>query len=104
MPSLKQKQELLKIALRHSPLGVSVYAWALDDEDGLYFKNGEDNHWCVCFGYEDGKYWKIFDSYDNSIKHLKWDFDFGFVKKYYIIKKPEQKRNWLIDLFKRFFL
>ena len=98
---VKNKPELIKAALRHSPLGISVYAWALDDADGLYFKNGEDNHWCVLFGYEDKKYFKIFDSYDSSIKYLKWDTDFQFVKKYYIVKRAPQKRNWLIDLVKR---
>ena len=103
MISSKEKQERLKASLRHSPIGIAVYAWALDDEDGLYFRNGDDNHWCVLFGYEDEKYWKVFDSYDASIKHLKWDYDFGFAKKYYIVKQEEKRPNWFIDLLKRFF-
>lgn len=100
---VKNKQELMKDALKHSPLGASVYAWALDDEDGLYFKNGDDNHWGVIYGYEDGKYWKFFDSYDQGKKQLKWDYDFGYVKKYYI-RKIEKRKNWFIDLLRRIFL
>lgn len=99
---VKNKPELMKAAIKHSPLGVSVYAWALDDADGLYFKNGDDNHWGMIYHYEDGKWWDFFDSYDQSKKRLKWDTDFGFVKKYYISKK-NRKGNWLIDLFRRFF-
>lgn len=96
----ENKQELMKEALRQSPLGCSVYAWALDDADGLYFKNGDDNHWGVIYGFIDGVEWHFFDSYDQSKKRLKWDYDFGFVMKYYIAKEGKRS-NWFIDLFKR---
>jgi hypothetical protein len=54
----------LKNALQYSPIGISVYAWVQGD-DGLYIKpaGAQDNHWCVLYGYEDGKFWKVFDSY-----------------------------------------
>ncbi len=75
----------MKDALKLSPLGVSVYGWALD-EDGLYYcpEGSRNNHWVELYGYEDGKYWKIFDSYSNSHKTLKWDFSFEIVKRYHI--------------------
>ena len=85
---LKEKQARLMQALRSSPLGVSVYAWK--EKDGLYIKpeGAQDQHWTVCFGYEEGAYWLIFDSYPPYIKKLAWDFDFGFAKQYTIEKKP----------------
>lgn len=112
--SLSQKQKLLIECLTLSPLGVSVRAWQ-QRENGLYYKEiGEqDTHWCVCIGYEIGKYWIIFDSYPQSegdyIKHLEWDYDFGFAKRYYlssqlvpIVKKKENLLqiiiNWLTNL------
>ena len=99
---VKNKPELIKAALRHSPLGCSVYAWALDDATGMYFKNGDDNHWTVLYGYTD-KAFKIFDSYDQSHKLVPLDTDFGFVMKYYIAKKEAKKDNWFMDLIKRLF-
>lgn len=81
----------MKQALQYSPLGVSVYAWK-QGQDGLYFKEDEqDNHWTVCYGYEEGTYWKIFDTYDGGFKKLRWDYNFGFVKRYAITKLEEKK-------------
>ena len=100
----RNKPELLKAALKQSPIGISVAAWSLDDSDGLYFKNGPDNHWCMLESYENGKWWEIFDSYDSAKKRLKWDTDFEVAIKYYIAKKEPKKYNWFVDLFRRFFL
>jgi hypothetical protein len=61
-------QSSLMIGLQYSPLGVSVYAWERRP-DGIYHKPKNapgDTHWAVCYGYEDGKYWKIYDSYDKE--------------------------------------
>lgn len=70
-------------ALEYSPLGVAVWAWNLGD-DGLYIRpeGMPDVHWCVCYGYEKGKYWKIFDSYAPTKKRLVWNFGFKVVKRY----------------------
>src|SRR3990167_6954998 len=92
--------ERMKQALQYSPLGVSVYAW-LKDENGLYYKEGEqDNHWTICYGYENGKFWKIFDTYDGGFKKLRWDYNFGFVKRYAITKEVKKKETWLQRLIK----
>ena len=101
---LNEKQGKLKEVLRYSPVGVSVVAW-FQDENGLYFKPAgiRDGHWTTLFGYEEGKYWKIFDSYDNTIKKLNWNYAFGYAKRYTIKKKETQKvnqDNWLIEIIK----
>ena len=64
-------------ALKYSPVGFSTYAWT-KDENGLYYRpQGEtDNHFVCVYGYEEGKYWKVFDSYfDNAqvLKKIRWD-------------------------------
>lgn len=73
--------------LQRSPIGISVLAWKM--RNGKYYKNrGErDNHWCVLVGYEENKCWYVFDTYDNFIKTLEWDYDFGYAKKYYLAKQ-----------------
>ena len=79
--------EVIKEALKSSPLGVAVYAW---QEEGDYYVRPEgypDVHYCVLYGYEDGKFWKIFDSYEGNLKKLVWDFKFNIVNRYYIEKK-----------------
>ena len=40
-------QEGIKDALKFSPLGISVFAWA--EESGVYQQYGRDNHWTVCY-------------------------------------------------------
>lgn len=96
-------KEKMKEALQYSPLCAAVYAWFPDGEK--YMRMGTDNHWCVIYGYEEGKYWKCFDSYDHSIKHLDWDFWFYYVKRIHMVEKKEivPKDNWLVELIKRFF-
>ncbi|MDI6820924.1 MAG: hypothetical protein QMD65_01970 [Patescibacteria group bacterium] len=102
--------EGLKEALKYSPFGIAVYAWAVNSE-GLFYRpmGAKDSHWCVLFGYVDGLYWKVFDSYDQSIKYLTWNFGFNYVKRYYLRKKEvweTQKKNWFqkfVEWLKRLF-
>jgi len=96
--SIQEKQEKMMDALEYSPLGVSVRAWK--EKDGLYVKNkgAGDNHWTAMVGYKKGKFWIIFDSYDNTIKRLHWDYDFGFAKRYSITINTDKPTNWLLDL------
>lgn len=81
----------LKDALRYSPIGISVYAW-VQNADSTYIKpqGAQDNHWCVLYGYEDGKSWHVFDSYDNTHKKLAWDFGFEMAKRYSIKRRDPQ--------------
>ena len=108
------KQERMMEALKYSPLGVSVVGWR--QKDGLYVKYpGErDQHWTDVVGYEKDKHWIIYDSYPPFIKHLAWDYDFGFAKRYHVeritplIYTPVKKNDfyglimWLIkNIFNR---
>lgn len=86
-------------ALRYSPLGISVYAWTQLD-NGLYAAGDErsQNHWVMCYGYEEGKAWHIFDSYDNTHKKLEWKHRPAVVKRYHIELAP-QTISWLKAIF-----
>lgn len=79
----------MKDALRYSPLGVSVHAWA-QRADGLYwFPPGlPHNHWCAVVDYVDGQHWLVFDSYE-GMKKVAWDATFIYVKRYAIYKNED---------------
>src|SRR3990167_2731915 len=96
------QKEAIKEALRYSPLGVAVYAWQYDFDKKVYVrpKGGEDNHWCALYGFEEGKYWKCFDSYNSSVKFLDWNYDFDRVMRYRI-SKVEKVDFW--GFLRRFF-
>jgi len=88
--SVSFKQNLLKTALKSSPMGVSVLAW---QKSGDYYTKPHgavDNHWCTLYGYKDGEYWKIFDHYDDTNKKLAWDYDFNLAKRYTLFKQPRR--------------
>lgn len=93
--TVKSKQEKLLEALKHSPVGASVFAWP-DPKKGLYSKNknDEDNHWITIFNAEEGEYWEIFDHYDDIKKKLVWNYDFSFAKRYSLSKKNENEASW----------
>lgn len=81
----------MKTALQYSPLGVDVFAWNQSDNDDVYHRGGNgSNHWVCIYGYNPGRYWKCFDSYDNTHKKLAWDFGFTMVKQYTIHKAVVQ--------------
>lgn len=91
----------IKDALKFSPLGISVSAWTRDG-DGVYRQTFADNHWCVVFGYDDAKQaWKIFDSYEDTVKLYSYDAKPIIVKGYYLDHAIQG--NWVQDLFARFF-
>jgi len=79
----------LKEALRYSPLQIGVYAWG-EKKDDIYLRTDkQQNHAVVLFGYEDENYWKIYDTYDEVIKYLAWDFSFTGALKFNLeLKKP----------------
>jgi len=77
-------------ALKYSVLGWSVNAWYID-RNGFYYRpqGTGDNHWTVCYGYVEGEYWKIFDSYEPHLKKVRWDSRATFAKKYLLIRLNE---------------
>ena len=102
---IHNRENAIKTALQYSPLGIAVYAWEKDG--GLYIRpeGKEDVHWCVLYGYDDGKYWKIYDSYDSTIKFLNWNFGFERALRYRIEKIIHKSlweliRIYFINLFK----
>jgi len=93
-------RDTIRDALKYSPLLVSVDAW--HEKDGLYVKDKgvRDNHATTLYGYEDGKYWLVFDSYDNTYKRLAWDFDFTYIKRCTVRRNEEneQQVSQIIDM------
>ena len=97
------KAETLKNGLLYSPIGIAVFAWI--KEGGLYIrpKGKEDNHWCVLYGYEEGKKWHIYDSYDSTIKYLDWNYEFFRAKRFYIEKiEKVYFWGWIKNFFKKY--
>ena len=78
----KDRTDLLKEALKYSPIGISVYAWQY--RNGLAYKleGQRDNHWVMLYGYEEGKYWKIYDHYDKKFVQVEWNYPFGYAMRY----------------------
>ncbi len=91
-------KETLKKALRYSPLGVAVYAWAFDDEKGVYIRpeNAKDIHWSEITGFKENEYWICIDSYPPFVKHLDWNYPLYFAKRYFIDKAIEKKSLWIL--------
>jgi hypothetical protein len=86
-------------ALTYSPLQVTVYAWN-SPKDGIYQKTTKTtNHAVMLYAYKKYEYWMIYDHYDNKIKKLAWDFNFGHRLRYNIedyMPKPEFEDNLLV--------
>ncbi len=89
----EEKNELLTDALKFSPVGVSVYGWA--DDNGIYVKAGNDNHWTLLVA-GDKNYWYVLDSYAPYIKKLSKDYDFGFAKRFSL---DLAQRSWVQKFF-----
>lgn len=96
--------------LKKSPLIISVVAWQ-EGADGIYIRppGVNYNHATLLVGYEEGKYWLVFDSYPGTggayLKKLDWNFGFGMAKaiKITAIKKEgfiKRLTRWLASWFK----
>ena len=84
-------------ALKYSPVGFSVYAW-VKDADGLYSRpqGMTDNHFTCVYGYEEGKYFKAFDSYLNDgivLKKIKWE-SLPMMCMRYTLHKQTVSQSW----------
>ena len=90
--SIKRKRELLFEALKYSPVCVSVRAWQsmpMGEYGEVYYKEpGDiDTHLTVLYGHQDRKFWKVFDTYDNTIKLLDGNYDFLQAKRIHIARR-----------------
>ena len=90
----------VKEALKFGPLQVSVYAWPLPDENGIFHEGGNKarNHMVTLYGYEEGQYMKIYDHYDNIHKKLEWDYPFGHAVLFTIKHKSNITPMPIIDI------
>src|SRR3990167_1742950 len=86
-------KEAIKDALKFSPVGISVAAWA-QNSGGIYYQFGTDNHWTVCYNQRD--VYDIFDSYDSYTKEYDIQAKPMIAKGYYVKKKDANVRQWTL--------
>lgn len=107
--TIEEKQRRKKEALPLSPLGVSLYAFAMDS-NGLYYRqaNAPDTHWCVLYK-TDNKCDYIFDSYDHDTKEVRHDMNYAIAIRYHIEEVINSLQNqslwckiisWISNLWK----
>ncbi len=79
-------KELLKDALKTSPVAVSVTAWR--EENGYYVSDaGGNNHYCLLYRIDDdGSMW-VFDTYEQSKKRLHPDHNIRRAKRIWLNKR-----------------
>lgn len=81
--SLQRKQLNIKEALKYSTVCVSLYAWS-QHPDGLFYMDGNPNHWVEIYDFVEGQYWMAFDSYTQTHKKIAWDTNFGQGKRIHL--------------------
>ncbi len=98
-------QEGLMKALTYSPLSASVDAWQKDSDDLYYRVDPTSNHCIVIYGYERNHCWYVFDTYENNLKKLRWDYKFQFVKRHTTHRQVVDEVSWaeFLVIIKRIF-
>lgn len=88
-------QAALMEGLKYSPISVSGYAWE-QGADGLYFTppGAQPCHWFTITDYVENNYWVVFDSYENDIKKLRWDYVFGEAMRYSLTTNVVKLSAW----------
>lgn len=67
-------QDLICESLQYSPLQIAMYAYG-PLVDGVHQNTGKTSNHCVeMYGYEYGKYFKIYDHYQRKFKKIAWDY------------------------------
>lgn len=78
--------DVLREALKTSPIAISVYAW--NEVNGVYVSSGDvNNHYCLLYKIDDEEYPWIFDTYDSSKKKLSKDHNIRRAKRIWLNKK-----------------
>jgi len=107
VPTDVQKQ-LIREALKHSPVGVSVYAWAehaVSEGDSrgssVYVspKGVNQNHWCLVVRVNDDGSYVVLDQYEPFMKTLHEDFRFGVAKSWEI---QDAEKSWWMKIWLMF--
>jgi len=84
-PLVAEKKRLIELALKRSPIAISVYAWS-GQENGIFQQLGSDNHWCLCYKIDENGNYCVFDSYDQTHKVYSGEADIKSAKIYWITK------------------
>jgi len=95
---LPQRRDDIIASLRQTPLQVTV---AYAGGSGILNPVGNYNHSVMVYGYDKGKYWKIFDHYENVRKKYAWDYRFGSILKPTLKNKVipmKIKQNYIYQL------
>lgn len=78
--------DVLRQALKTSPIGVSVSAW--NREGDVYVSTGDvNNHWCMLYKIDEEGYPWVFDSYDHTKKKLSKDHNIRRAKRFWVNRK-----------------
>jgi len=100
--SVARKHELIGLALKRSPVAMSVYAWDMGF-GGIYRQTGRDNHLCTVYGLNENGDYLMFDTYDNTHKVYSKESDVKVAKMFWITK-AEKKPTLLeriLNLFRK---
>lgn len=86
----------LMAALEYSPLGVAGYAWQTDPATGYYITppGAAPCHWFALVDYVENEYWVAFDSYQQDIKKLAWNYTFNEAMRYGLVLNPVNPTAW----------
>lgn len=93
---------MISLALKTSPLLISVSAWF--EKDGIYYRPEGmiDNHATTLFVQSEGRYRRVFDSYDQPcIKDVDWNAMPMQIVRFHIekLETPPSKPYWFVELF-----
>lgn len=77
-------KETIREALKHSPLGVAVFAWVQDNDKYYRPPEAKDTHFVLLYKMDEDGTAYIFDSYPPYRKVLRNDFGFYWAKRYYV--------------------
>ena len=89
---IKGDNEVFRDALKRSPIGIAVYAWA--ERNGKYFRPipSPETHFTLLVNM-DGEEKEVFDSYAPGLKRLDKDFYIGTAMRFYLRRKTEEEKR-----------
>jgi hypothetical protein len=92
-------REILRAALKTSPIAVSVKAW--EKKGGRYISSGDgNNHWCMLYRMDDdGTMW-VYDHYDVEKKPLHKDHHIRRAKRIWLQKRTSREMRTMISILK----
>lgn len=91
--------EVLRKALKTSPIGISVYAWEQQGDE--YISREGNNHWVMLYKIDDEGYPWIFDSYDHSKKKLSKDHNIKRAKRIWVNRRTYSGAKYQLNLLKK---